>query len=50
MSYENTTDRKQDQCVDWLDGLDSLAWIPSTLQQASEGFPKTVAAVTISDL
>lgn len=50
MSYENTTARKQDQCDDLPDGLDSLAWIPWTLQQGSQVFPKTVATVTISQL
>lgn len=50
MSYENTTARKQDQCDDLPDGLDSLAWIPWTLQQGSQVFPKTIATVTTSEL
>lgn len=49
-SYENTVARKQDQCHDLPDGLDSVAWIPWTLQQGSQVFPKTVATVTISEL
>lgn len=50
ISYENTTARKQDQCDDLPDGLDSLAWIPWTLQQGSQVFPKTIATVITSEL